>query len=213
MNTFAKYCPNVYVAQSENSYAKGEVIEVETRYGKTVECIVHNMVFQKQCVMYYSVVRADGMNSQEWAKKKADRLIAASGNAVKKSNQYWEASQEGREFLALAEPIKVGHHSERRHRALLERNWERMGKSVAAADKSEEYQQRAKYWENKAKDINLSMPESLEYYEFELEKAKAKHEGLKSGTIKKEHSYSLTYAKKEVNEIEKKLKTAKILWS
>jgi hypothetical protein len=213
MNTFAKYCPNVYVAQSENSYAKGEVIEVETRYGKTVECIVHNMVFQKQCVMYYSVVRADGMNSQEWAKKKAERLIAASGNAAKRSDKYYQASHEGRDFLALAEPIKVGHHSEKRHRALIERNWNRMGKSVAEADKAQDYEQRAKYWEAKAKDINLSMPESLEYYEFELEKAKAKHEGLKSGTIKKEHSYSLTYAKKEVNEIEKKLKTAKILWS
>ena len=57
------------------------------------------------------------------------------------------------------------------------------------------------------------MPESLEFYEFELEKAKAKHEGLKNGTIPRSHSFSLTYAKKEVNEIEKKLKLAQKLWS
>ena len=213
MNIFAKYCPNVYVAQSETTYSKGEVIEVTTQYGKVVECIVHNLVFQKQGIMYYSVVRVDGMNSQEWAKKKADRLIAASGNAASRSDKFYQASHEGRDFLALAEPIKVGHHSEKRHRALIERNWNRMGKSVAEADKAQDYEQRAKYWEAKAKDINLSMPESLEYYQFELEKAKAKHEGFKSGAIKKEHSYSLTYAKKEVNEIEKKLKIAKILWS
>jgi hypothetical protein len=40
------------------------------------------------------------------------------------------------------------------------------------------------------------MPESLEYYEYELEKLKARHEGLKNGTIQREHSFSLTYAKK-----------------
>ena len=57
------------------------------------------------------------------------------------------------------------------------------------------------------------MPESLEFFEFQLEKAKAIHEGLKSGKIEKSHSYSLVYAKKEVNEINKKLEIAKLLWS
>jgi len=57
------------------------------------------------------------------------------------------------------------------------------------------------------------MPESVEFYEYELEKAKMKHEGLKNGTIERSHSFSLTYAKKEVNEFEKKLTTAKKLWS
>jgi len=71
---------------------------------------------------------------------------------------------------------------------------------------------RAEYWERRKSIINLSMPESLEFYEFELEKAKAKHEGLKNGTIERGHSFSLTYAKKEVNELEIKIKTAKKLW-
>jgi hypothetical protein len=57
------------------------------------------------------------------------------------------------------------------------------------------------------------MPESIEFYEYELEKAKMKHEGLKDGSIPRDHSFSLTYAKKEVNEIEKKLKTARLLWA
>ena len=56
------------------------------------------------------------------------------------------------------------------------------------------------------------MPESLEFYEFELEKAKKKHEGLKNGTIERSHSFSLTYAKKAVNELEDKVKLAKRLW-
>lgn len=57
------------------------------------------------------------------------------------------------------------------------------------------------------------MPESLEMWEYKFEEAKEKHEGLKSGKYKREHSYSLTYAKKAVNEAEKNLKIAKLLWS
>ena len=56
------------------------------------------------------------------------------------------------------------------------------------------------------------MPESVDYFEFELEKAKLKHEGMKNGTIEREHSFSLTYAKKEVNEMTSKLELAKRLW-
>jgi hypothetical protein len=56
------------------------------------------------------------------------------------------------------------------------------------------------------------MPESLEYYTFKFEQAKIKHEGLKNGTIEREHGYSLTYAKKELNEVESKLNLAKRLW-
>ena len=131
----------------------------------------------------------------------------------KKSDSYWKASNEGADFLALGEPIKVGHHSEKRHRALIERNHNRMSKAVEFSKKAEEYESRAAYWADKANTINLSMPESLEFYEFELEKAKAKHEGLKNGTIERSHSYSLTYAKKELNDIESKLKLAQRLWS
>lgn len=57
------------------------------------------------------------------------------------------------------------------------------------------------------------MPESVECYEYKLEEAKRRHEGLKNGTIKREHSFSLTYAKKDVNETEKNLATAKKLWA
>ena len=88
-----------------------------------------------------------------------------------------------------------------------------MGKSIEFPNKAEDYENRAEYWKNKANTINLSMPESLDFYEFELEKAKAKHEGLKNGTIERSHSYSLTYAKKELNEVEKKYQLAQKLWA
>lgn len=212
MNTYSKFCPNVFLAKCTQEYSKGDTISVQTKYGKENECIVFNLIYQKDGFYYYSIVRADGFNHQEWAKKRAAKLEQASLNAQKKSEEYWNASNEGRDFLVLAEPIKVGHHSEKRHRALIERNHNRMHKAVEFSKKAESYESRIEYWESKANTINLSMPESVEYYEFVLEQAKKKHEGLKNGTIPREHSYSLTYAKKEVNEAEKNLLLAKKLW-
>ena len=213
MNTYSKFVPNVYLAKCTEKHEKGETISVTTKYGKDNDSIVFNLIAEKDGYFYYSIVRADGFNVQEWAKQKAERLERAAINADKKSDAYYKASNEGADFLALGEPIKVGHHSEKRHRALIERNSNRMSKCVEMSKKSESYESRAEYWAHKASIINLSMPESLGFYEFELEKAKAKHEGLKNGTIKREHSFSLTYAKKEVNELGSKVKLAKRLWS
>ena len=212
MNTYHKFCPNVFVAKCDEPHEKGEQIIIETKYGAEHRCIVFNQVGKREGVWYYSVVRADGFNVQEWAKRRADRLNGAANNATKKSDGYWEAANEGRDFLVLAEPIKIGHHSEKRHRALIERNHNRISKAVGLMDEAKAYAERASYWESRANIINLSMPESLEYFEFELEKATKKHADLKSGAVKPSHSYSLTYAKKEVNEITKKLDIAKLLW-
>lgn len=212
-NTYAKYCPNVFVAKCPQMHEKGETITLTTKYGKEHECIVFNLVARdREGNYYYSIVRADGYNVQERAKQKAERYQKWSQSAEKKSNEYWKASQEGREFLSLGEPIKIGHHSEKRHRALIERNHNRMGKSVAESKKAEQHESKAEYWENRANDINLSMPESVEYWEYKLEAAKMRHEGLKDGTIARDHGFSLPYAKKAVNEAEKNLKLAKKLW-
>lgn len=211
--TYAKYCPNVFVAKCDQQHEKGSIIEIETKYGKIHEVEVYNLVAQKNGFFYYSIVRTDGYNVQERAKQKAERYAQWAKSADKKSTQYYEASNEGRDFLSLGEPIKVGHHSEKRHRALIDRNWERMGKSVEMSKKADFHNEKAAYWADKADTINLSMPESLEYFEFKLEQAKKEHEGLKNGTIKRSHSFSLTYAKKAVNELENKVKTAHKLWA
>jgi len=213
MNTYAKYCPNVFVAKCTEEHEKGEVITVTTKYGKENESIVFNLVAERDGFYYYSIVRADGYNVQERAKARAERYMQWAASAERKSNQYYEASQEGRDFLSLGEPIKIGHHSEKRHRALIDRNWNRMGKSVEESRKAEEHESKAEYWERKAKDINLSMPESVEYYEYKVETAKEYHEGVKSGKYPRQHSFTLTYAKKALNEAEKNLATAKKLWS
>ncbi len=211
--TYSKYCPNVFLAKCTQQYNKGDIINVTTKYGKLNECIVFNLVYQKDGFNFYSIVRADGFNAQEFARKKADRLLNASSNAENKSTQYYEASKEGKDFLVLGEPIKIGHHSEKKHRALIERNWNRMSKCIEFDKKAKDYESRAEYWEKRANTINLSMPESIEFYEYKLELAKKKHEMYKNNPEKRAHSFSLTYAKKEVNEATKNLELANKLWA
>lgn len=212
-NTYAKYCPNVFVAKCPEKHEKGETIILTTQYGKEHECIVYNLMLEKDGFFYYSIVRADGFNCQKRAENRAEKYTNWAASAENKSNQYYQASQEGKDFLSLGEPIKVGHHSERRHRALIQRNWDRMGKSVEFSEKAEQHENKAEYWERKAKDINLSMPESVEYFEYLVEKRKEYHEGVKSGKYPRNHSFTLQYAKKDLNEAEKNLITAKKLWS
>lgn len=212
MNTYHKLMPHVFLAKCEEQYNPGDEIVVTTRRGKENECIVHNFIYEKDGYYFYSITRADGWNAQERAKAKAERYGAWAGKAEEKADERREASNEGRDFLKLAEPIKIGHHSEKRHRALIERNHRRMEKAMELYDKAKEHQHKAEYWASRADEINLGMPESLEYYKYELEKAEARHAGLKDGSIEREHSYSLTYAKKKVNELKKKVENAEILW-
>lgn len=208
MNRFKKYCPNVWVAECDEEYEKGETIELETKYGKGVECEVYNLIAEKDGKYYYSIVRMD----EPYAQRKAEKYRNSAASHTEKSNNYLEASNEGKEFLLLGEPIKIGHHSEKRHRALIDRNWKRMGKSVEFAEKAEQAESKAEYWENKAEEITLAMPESIEYFTHKLEKAIEYHKGLKDGSIEREHSYSLTYASKEVKELKKKVEIAELLW-
>lgn len=212
MNTYYKFAPNVYLAKCEEKHEKGEIIPVTTKYGKENDSIVFNLIAEKNGFYYYSIVRADGFNVQEWAKRRAERRLNWADSAAKKSERYYEKSQKDKDFLSLGEPIKVGHHSEKRHRKAIDDAWKNLGKSVEYRDKVKEHEQVAEYWDERAKVINLSMPESIDYFAHKLEEAKEYHEGVKSGKYPREHSFTLTYAKKAVNDMQKKYDMAKRLW-
>jgi hypothetical protein len=217
MNTYKKYCPNVFVAQCEDKHEKGDIITVETKYGKQNECVVHNFVGYtgtKENPMYcYSITRVDGFNSQERAAAKVDKLNGWASIADKKGGDWMEKSNEGRDFLSLGEPIKVGHHSEKRHRALIERNWHRLDNAMEQFKKADAYRERIAYWERLSTKIDLSMPESLDFFKDQLEEAIDYHRGLKDGSIEREHSYSLPYAAKRVKELKSKYEIANKLWA
>lgn len=212
MNTYIKYVPNVFLAKCTEKHEKGEVIDVTTKHGKENESIVFNLIFEKDGFYYYSIVRADGFNVQEWAKKRAEKRKDWAASANRKSTEYFNKSNKDKDFLSLGEPIKVGHHSEKRHRKAIDDAWNNMGKSVEMDAKATEHERVAKYWEERANTINLSMPESIDYYEHKLEQVKEYHEGLKSGKYPREHSFALSYAKKAVNETQKNYDLAVKLW-
>lgn len=209
MNKFKKYCPNVWVAECDEEHEKGEIIILETKYGKEVECEVYNLILQKDGKYYYSIVRCEDVT---YAQRKAEKYNNSAVRHQAKANERFEAANEGKEFLSLGEPIKVGHHSEKRHRALIERNWNRIEKALEHSKIAEQAESKAEYWESKAQEITLAMPESLEYFTDKLNKAIEHHKALKDGTVERTHSYSLTYAKKDVNELKKKVKIANLLW-
>lgn len=212
MNTFHKYYPNVFVAKCTNQHPKGAIINVTTKHGKEIENEIHNYLGQKDGFHLYSITRTDGFDSQARAAAKSEKLEGYAANAEKRSDAYYKASKEGAEFLALGEPIKIGHHSERRHRKLIERNWIRMGKSISENEKAKEYIRRSEYWAERANKIDLSMPDSLEYFEFELQKAKEHHQNLKDNPREREHSMSLQYANKAVKDLQEKVNLAIRLW-
>ena len=212
MNTYVKFAPNVFLAKCDQKHEKGEVIDVTTKYGKENESIVFNLIFEKDGFYYYSIIRADGFNVQEWAKARAERRREWAASAERKSTECFNASNRHADFLSLGEPIKVGHHSERGHRKMIEQANSNMGKCVEFSDKAEAHESKAAYWDKRANTINLSMPESVDFYEHKLEVAKEYHEGVKSGKYSREHAYTLTYAKKGVNEAQKNYDLAVKLW-
>lgn len=209
-NTYKKYCPNVFVACCDEEHKKGDVITLTTKYGKENEHYVHNFLGKnKDGKFLYSITRVDEYNH---AKSKVEKIEGYMENAQKRADYHYNKSQKDLDFLVLGEPIKVGHHSEKRHRKMYEDMDRSFGKSVEETKKVEQYKEKIEYYKNKGEEINLSMPESLEYFRQLLEEKTQYHAKMKSGEITKEHCYSLTYAKKEVNETKKKLELAKKLW-
>ena len=93
MNTYVKFCPNVFLAKCDEKHEKGEVIEVTTKYGNENESIVFNLIFEKDGFFYYSIVRADGFNVQEWAKQRAERRRAWAESAERKSKEYFDKAK------------------------------------------------------------------------------------------------------------------------
>jgi hypothetical protein len=212
MNSFSKFCPNVFLAKCSLPYEKGDEVMLTTKRGKDVMVIIWNLVKKDDEHYYYSYTRCDGFDSRQRALNKIEKLSSWAASAERRSMEWWEKSREGEDFLKLGEPIKVGHHSESRHRNLIKRNWDRLGKSVEESKKAEAYNSRISYYEGLSEKITLAMPESIEYFELKYREAVKEHKFLKDNPDKRQHSYDLQYANKRKKEMEKKWELAKVLW-
>ena len=132
--------------------------------------------------------------------------------ARQRSDEAFERSEKAVACIPMGQPIHVGHHSEAAHRAAIKRSWSAMDKSVEEMNKAKANESKAEYWERMADKIDLSMPESIDFYANKLEAAKEYHEGVKSGKYPRQHAYTLTYAKKAVNDAQKCYDIAVKLW-
>lgn len=208
---FKKYCANVYVIETEfSNLTRFDEVMVENRYGNLVKCTIYNKVSAKNGLSYYSQTR-ENVNIKTINEKKAEKRKEWAGLATSQSTQKMEEAKEGIDSLC-GEPIKVGHHSENRHRKLIERNDKRIGKSLELGKKAEYHNGKAEYYEEKSKEINLSIPECISYYADKLDKAEELYILLKTDKSKREHSFSLTYANNHFKTQTKNLLLAKRLW-
>ncbi|HEN3647881.1 TPA: DUF3560 domain-containing protein, partial [Yersinia enterocolitica] len=105
--------------------------------------------------------------------EKRDRLESRALKSRRLSNEAYEQSHRLTEMIPFGQPILVGHHSERRHRAALDKSWNKMGQSVALSEKAEYYDRRAAAVGSAG--ISSDDPSAIEKLEEKLAKQKKAH--------------------------------------
>lgn len=211
---FKKYTSGYYCLQHpDTGLQHGDQVTVTTRYGKEVECTIWKKLGNSKAGegAYYSHVRNDGFNRKEWMKRKAERATNAAERQNNLSDEYFAKSQKDRDFLTLGEPIKVGHHSEKRHRKIINQAQENTGKMVAASKKAERYTDKAEELESRINcEINIDTPESLELLKQRVADLTEKRDALKAS--KKYETWQLSNLGANIRRYKERLETAKKLW-
>lgn len=117
------------------------------------------------------------MNSYEdRLNARRDRLLERADRSRAEANDLYKRSGEG--LPPMGEPIKIGHHSEGRHRRALERSWKQMGKSFEASKQAEELERRADAVGRGG--ISSDDPDALVKLQAKLDGLKESHEHMKA---------------------------------
>lgn len=107
---------------------------------------------------------------------RVERLRSRADEARSEAKSRYDAS--GRDLPPWGEPIKIGHHSERRHRRALDRAHANMSKSVEATRKAVRLDARAEAAENNTA-ISSDDPRALERLKAKLAEMEAEREETK----------------------------------
>jgi hypothetical protein len=210
MNTFKKYTSGVFCMQSTEDYIHGQETTILTKYNKEVPVMIYKFLKAANGFKYYSIVRLDGKNSKAHYLKLADKREAQAERAEQKSNEYYAKSNKDRDFLSLAEPIKVGHHSERRHRKIIDQAYNNMGKSVAESEKAAALEYKAESLASIAENLFIDTPEGLQGLIDKVAELEQQKADLKAGGDYK--SFQLTNLGANIRRYKERLQTAKELW-
>jgi Domain of unknown function (DUF3560) len=98
----------------------------------------------------------------------------------KLSKSFYERSTSMARCIPMGQPILIGHHSEKRDRRFRRRMWDVMGKSVAANDKAEYYEQKAEAIETN-RSIFSDDPDAIDKLKEKIAAAVARQDFMKAG--------------------------------
>lgn len=214
---FKKYSSGVYCLETDQEgLTHGSEVSVTTRHGKEVDVVVWKFLKSVNGRHYYSYVRADGHCAKEAKLRRAERFEKASERSQARSDYYYERGFKDAAFLALAEPIKVGHHSEKRHRKIIQEARDNADRAIAENKKAEDQKVRARGARNTADNIFMDHPDCLGQLQEKLETLTNERDGYKAlnqakrGTVP---GYKLTNIGARIRDTQRRLKTAEALWS
>jgi hypothetical protein len=148
---------------------------------------------------------------EERKENRIDSLANKAAKAKMESDQYVQKSIDAGRGIEFGQPILVGHHSEKRHRAAIAKQESAMQKAMAANDKSDYYQSKAEAATNN-KSISGDNPEAVNLYKKKLAELEALQERMKPvNTYWRKHKTMKGYSGLTDNEamkIDEQMKTA-----
>ena len=193
---FTKFAPCAWVIGCDEKLEAGDIVTVETKRGKRVECTIYKRMgwSKRKGVFLHSYTRADGITNEQVALNKAERRRQWQQSREDKSDGTFQRADEIFSPLKglMGQPILVGHHSEKRHRKLLDNHDSAMRKAFEHKDEAKKHEWKAEYWERQAEKIDLSQPKSLAQFNDLLEVAEETH------TANKQKSRELKKATKGI---------------
>ncbi len=119
---------------------------------------------------------------EERRQARIDRLHGRSEKAQAESHAAWEAECKLGDQIPLGQPILVGHHSERGHRALIKRLHRLADKGLAEQQKAEHYAEAAEAAEHN-RAVSSDDPEALRKLREKLAAAEALQARMKAANV------------------------------
>ncbi|WP_028778727.1 DUF3560 domain-containing protein [Shimazuella kribbensis] len=159
------------VVQTDKPKTKKKKVVQETKEVKNVE--------EVQEVKEVTEIK-EPSGFQQRQQERIERYRALAEKNRKLSNALWNSPANQTLVNMQGEPIKVGHHSEKRHRKLFEKAHNDMGKAVDASNKAEYYEAKAEAIEiNKEYIIYSDDEDAIFKLEKKLQDLKENHELMK----------------------------------
>lgn len=131
--------------------------------------------------------------------RRRERLERASERAAREADSRHRASRAATAGIPFGQPILVGHHSEKRHRAAVDRSWNHLGKAVEAGERSKALAARAAAVGTGG--ISQDDPDAVEKLRERLAELEAQREGMKKANKAYQAARKLGVASKPLDEI------------